>query len=235
MPIYVSTSEKWVRRCSMTDHIHDSFLWAEHTVGPLRLSAIMLLRLLSFYQVNPHFLDFLYAYASPHAEDRELHFSGFRTEKTLINPVSGTKVPELGRSGRRFQLCYNLKTAAPKPGGNWKIRQAAFHHQFDVGQATQLWIIGDPHAALKDRIGELYCDKNTYDTSFSTLEQAFRSSLETHIAFAQWATSEWRWNVRFLEQGAEDLVRHRQLFILFAFPFPIADNFYIDPISRSDQ
>ncbi|KAF5511302.1 hypothetical protein CGCS363_v002438 [Colletotrichum siamense] len=78
------------------------FLWAEHTVGPLRLSAIMLLRLLSFYQVNPHFLDFLYAYASPH-------------------------------------------------------------------------------------------------------EQAFRSSLETHIAFAQWATSEWRWNVRFLEQGAEDL------------------------------
>lgn len=169
------------------------------------MSARMLLRLLSFYQVNPHFLDFLYTYASPHGEDRELHFSGFRTEKTLISPVPGTNVPELGRSGRRFQLCYNLKTAARKTDNIWKIRQAAFHHQFDVGQATQLWITGDPHAALKDRIGELYCDRNIYDTSFSTLEQAFRSSLEIHVAYAQWATSEWRWNVRFLEQGADDL------------------------------
>lgn len=165
---------------------------------------------MSFHHVMPHYLDFLQVYASPHGEDQELHFSGFSTEKVLVNPVPGTDIPELGRSGRRFQLCYNLKAAAPKDEhneGTWKIRQAVIHHQFDVGQGTQVWMIGDPHAAIKERIGDLYSDTNKYPTSFSDMGQSFRSSMHIHLVCARWAASEWKRNVKFLEKGAEDLVR----------------------------
>ncbi|KAK2061269.1 hypothetical protein LY76DRAFT_673542 [Colletotrichum caudatum] len=160
----------------------------------------MLLRLISFYQIMPQFSDFLHVYASRHGEDRELRFSGFRTDRVLANPVNGTVIPELGRSGRRYQLCFNLKTAAPKERGDWKIRQAVLHHQFDLGQGTQLWVIGDPHAALKSRIAGLFREGNTYPSSFSTVREGFRSSLEVHLDFAQWATSEWRWHILYLEE-----------------------------------
>ncbi|WQF83734.1 hypothetical protein CDEST_08748 [Colletotrichum destructivum] len=182
-------------------------LCAETTVGRLELNIRMLLRLVTFYQVMPQFLDFLHVYASRHSRDRELRFSGFRTDKTLTDPVDGTMIPELGRSGRRYQLCFNLKTVSPKDGGDWKIRQAVFHHQFDVGQGTQLWIIGDPHATLKKRIADLFPEWNLYPTSFSTVQQGFATSLEVNLEFAQWATSEWRWHILFLEERAEELTK----------------------------
>ncbi|KAK2730033.1 hypothetical protein CKAH01_09811 [Colletotrichum kahawae] len=177
------------------------------TVGPLQLHPRMLLRLMTFYQVMTPFLDFLYVYSSQHGEDRELRFSGFRTEKALVNPDSGTIIPELGRSGRRYQLCLNLKTVARKNDGNWEIRQAIIYHQFDVGQGTQLWLIGDPHATLEKRVGELYHGSKRYPTSFSTVSQGFMSSLEVHLDFAKWATSEWRWNLLFLEDRAKELTK----------------------------
>ncbi|GJC96686.1 fungal specific transcription factor domain-containing protein [Colletotrichum higginsianum] len=155
----------------------------------------------------PQFLDFLHVYASRHSRDRELRFSGFRTDKTLTDPVDGAMIPELGRSGRRYQLCFNLKTVSPKDGGDWKIRQAVFHHQFDLGQGTQLWIIGDPHATLKKRIVDLFPEWNLYPTSFSTVQQGFATSLEVNLDFAQWATSEWRWHILFLEERAEELTK----------------------------
>ncbi|KAK1977648.1 hypothetical protein LZ30DRAFT_251940 [Colletotrichum cereale] len=164
----------------------------------------MLLRLMTFYQIMPQFSDFLHVYASHHGRDRELRFSGFRTDKVLENPVNGTVIPELGRSGRRYQLCFNLKTVSLKGHGDWKIRQAVLHHQFDLGQGTQLWIIGDPHATLKDRIAGLFPERKTYPTSFSTVQEGFGSSLEVHLDFAQWATSDWRWHILYLEEKAEE-------------------------------
>ncbi|KAJ0340083.1 hypothetical protein COL922a_003719 [Colletotrichum nupharicola] len=103
----------------------------------------------------------------------------------------------------KYQLCFNLKTVALKENKQWKVRQAAIHHQFDLGQGTQLWMIADPHAAIKTRIGELYNEHTTYDTSFASMEQGFKSSLDVHLALARWATSEWRWHVRYLEEKAE--------------------------------
>ncbi|KAK1579744.1 uncharacterized protein LY79DRAFT_563307 [Colletotrichum navitas] len=182
-------------------------LCAPTTVGPLELSETMQLRLMTFYQIMPQFSDFLLVYASDHGRDRELRFSGFRTDKVLANPVHGTVIPELGRSGRRYQLCFNLKTAALKGREDWKIRQAVLHHQFDLGQGTQLWVIGDPHATLKSRIAALFREGNTYPTSFGTVEEGFRSSLEVHLDFARWATSEWRWHILYLEKKAEEFTK----------------------------
>ncbi|KXH29940.1 hypothetical protein CSIM01_13816 [Colletotrichum simmondsii] len=188
------------------------FLVAENALAPLEARPKMLMRLLTFYQVMPQFLDFLYVYGSPHGEDKNLRFSGFRTEKVLINPVPGTCIPDMGRSGRRFQLCYNLKTVGLKfeqPGQEvdkiWKIRQAAIHHQFDIGSGVQTWIIGDPHAAVKGRVQELFHESREHSAKFGTVEQSLLSSLEVHLALARWATSEWRWNVQSLEEIIDNL------------------------------
>ncbi|KAF4912756.1 hypothetical protein CGCVW01_v011061 [Colletotrichum viniferum] len=179
------------------------FFLTENAIAPLWLSKEMLYLLLTFYQVMPQLLDFLLVYASPFGHDRELRFSGFRTEKNLSSPIGSSIIPELGRSGRKYQLCFNLKIVALKENKQWKVRQAAIHHQFDLGQGTQLWMIADPHAAIKSRIGELYNEHSTYDTSFASMEQGFKSSLDVHLALARWATSEWRWHVRYLEEKAE--------------------------------
>ncbi|KXH26373.1 hypothetical protein CNYM01_05261 [Colletotrichum nymphaeae SA-01] len=188
------------------------FLVTEDALAPLEAQHEMLTRLLTFYQVMPQFLDFLYVYGSPHGEDRNLRFSGFRTEKVLMNPVPGTCIPDMGRSGRRFQICYNLKTVGLKfeqPGQQvnkvWKIRQAAVHHQFDLGSGVQNWICGDPHAVVKGLVQDMYHEKRDHSSKFGTVEQSLLSSLEIHLALARWATSEWRWNVQSLEEIIDNM------------------------------
>ncbi|KAF4821022.1 hypothetical protein CGCSCA5_v003335 [Colletotrichum siamense] len=42
---------------------------------------------------------------------------------------------------------------------------------------------------------------------FSTVSQGFMSSLEVHLDFAEWAASEWRWHILFLEDRAEELTK----------------------------
>ncbi|KAF4869719.1 hypothetical protein CGCSCA1_v011082 [Colletotrichum siamense] len=37
------------------------------------------------------------------------------------------------------------------------------------------------------------------------MEQSFKSSMDIHFTYAQWATTNWRWNLRFLEEGADKL------------------------------
>ncbi|KAI1870993.1 hypothetical protein JX265_006033 [Neoarthrinium moseri] len=144
---------------------------------------------------SPNFFDFLDVYGSPTADDRELRFNGFKSEICLSNPAPGAILPDLGRSGRCFQLSYNLKTVALKDKSStgtvpssWKIRQAAIHHQFDVGSGTELWIYGDPHGSMKDRIAEIV--------------------LNIHIQAARWSTEGWRQYILSLEDTVERLTSH---------------------------
>lgn len=192
-----------------------SFLCTLSETAPLQIEAAYLSRLLTWHQVMPSFLDLLYVYGTPFGEDRELRFSGFRTEKVLDNPDEGNILPGLNRSGAKYQMCYNLKTVALKEvdgqaviNKSWKIRQAAIHHQFDLGHnGGQLWMLGDPHGALKDRVEKLYPEYENHKESFHSFSQAFRSSLDVHLLCGQWSTEEWRAHVQSLEEIIDNLVR----------------------------
>ena len=131
-----------------------SFITADNSRAPLRLTQDMLLRLLSFHQVMPVYLDFLSVFGSQN-EARDLRFSGFR-EQVALSITHRASIPELGRSGRQFQLSYNLKAVACKSAlgialteQQWSIRQAAIHHQFDVESGLSLWIITQGRLFLK--------------------------------------------------------------------------------------
>lgn len=166
----------------------------------------MFVRILSYHQVMPSYLDFVSVFGSQ-ALPRDLRFSGFREQMLLSNPPRGPAAPALGRSGRQFQLCYNLKAVACLSDAKttpsrkeWSIRQAAFHHQFDVEEGTTLWIVTKGNLDIKDRIQEMTGkDGRQEDRAFETREECFRSSLAVHLLYCHWSTEEWRWYIQWLE------------------------------------
>ncbi|KAL1966202.1 hypothetical protein VTN77DRAFT_4754 [Rasamsonia byssochlamydoides] len=151
----------------------------------------------------PAYLDFLSVFGL-HKMPRELRFSGFREQSALSDPPAGPAAPSLGRSGRQYQLCFNLKGVARISDAKsspreqvWSIRQAAFHHQFDVLTGTTLWIIVKGNLQLKDLTGK---DGRREDRAFDRVEECFRSSLAIHLLNCHWSTEEWRWYLQWLEE-----------------------------------
>lgn len=160
----------------------------------------------------PGVFEFLDVYGNRSGVDRKVLFCGFRTDVVLENPDVGNIIHELGRTGRRYELCYNLKTAALKDKDSagshtpWKVRQEALYHQFDVGSGNQFWLFGDPHASMKLKTAEMFNEKIAHHGRFGTFTQAFKSSLDVHMLVARWATEGWRQYIEYLEEEASRLV-----------------------------
>jgi hypothetical protein len=154
----------------------------------------------------PTYLDFIFTFGAQ-IEARDVKFSGFY-EQTLLGEYSGgIAAPELGRSGRQFQLCYNLAgvsdTKNDRPDiklPQWSIRQAAIHHQFDVVYGTTLWIVTKGRDDIKRAYKELTGAKGRQqDKAYKTVEQCLRSSFAAHLLFCYWATHDWRWYITWIE------------------------------------
>jgi hypothetical protein len=168
----------------------------------------MLLRILTYHQVMPGYLDFLFVFGSQ-AKARDLRFSGFREQSTITK--RGPEIRTLGRSGRQYQLSYNLKAVACKSAAitniseqEWSIRQAAVHHQFDVEEGSALWIVTQGNLSLKERVTEMTAAHGRpEDRAFTTPEECFKTTLTTHLLYCHWSIEEWRWYIQWLEEVIE--------------------------------
>lgn len=166
-----------------------------------------MVRILSYHQVMPGYLDFLFTFGAKH-DQRDFRFSAFREQTLLNSPVRGPAIPGLGRSGRQIQLSFNLKGVScilgPKlsiPEKRWSLREAAVHHQFDVELGTTLWIVTKGNLELKERIQDITSQGGRLeDRSFGTVRQCFLSSLAVHLLLCQWSCEEWRWYILWLEE-----------------------------------
>lgn len=69
----------------------------------------MLMLLFSYHQVMPTFLDFLFPFGRQEFA-QNFYFSGFRSQCRLSDNQGSLSVPQLGRSGQSYELCYNLKS-----------------------------------------------------------------------------------------------------------------------------
>ena len=207
MPFYVGV--RAYLEGDIEANVSYSFITADSSRAPLKLTQNMLLRILSFHQVMPVYLDFLSVFGSQN-EARDLRFSGFR-EQISLSSTHRALIPELGRSGRQFQLSYNLKAVACKSAPSveltkrqWTIRQAAIHHQFDMEAGSSLWIITQGHLFIKQSIQEMTAiHGRPEDRAFSTSEDCFRTSLTTHLLNCHWSIEEWRWYIQWLEEVIE--------------------------------
>ena len=172
----------------------------------------MLVRVLSYHQVIPGYVDLLLE-VDGHKHARKDLYSRFLSQ-TLLEHTPSLEVDYLGRSGRQFQLCYSLRSIGRTEWNHlvpchkqWSFQQGAFHHQFDMLKGTAVWIITRADLDLKRRI-EKSTEKTGLgeDRQFQTPEQCLKSSLTVHLLLCCWAYENWRTYFLWLEGTVEDEV-----------------------------
>lgn len=186
------------------------YIKGQHSRAPLDIKRDVLSRIFSYHEVMPVYLDFIFVFGAQ-TEARDRRFTGFREQTVLSDPPRGLAISDLGRSGRKYQLCYNLKTVSLKSEdpknislSEWSIQPAAIHHQFDVVYGTTLWIVTKGGQDLLERYKSLTGkDGRPENKAFGTLEDSFRSSLAPHLLFCHWSTENWRWHILWLEAVIE--------------------------------
>ncbi|KAH7087651.1 hypothetical protein FB567DRAFT_350505 [Paraphoma chrysanthemicola] len=182
-------------------------MYGENSRDKLKTTRESLAAIMTYHQVMPTYLDFMLVFGAQ-SDANDLRFSGFRDQVRLKAPSTGPALPSLGRSGKHYQLCYNLKGVQFKKkhdenikNDEWSIRQTAVYHQFDVETGRTLWIVTKGGYDLLDQYRELVGPTGrTENKQFSTPELALSSSLSTHLLFCHWCTEDWRWYIRWLEE-----------------------------------
>lgn len=187
------------------------YLHAPNSRERLYASREMLSYLLTYHQVMPSFLDFLFPFGrQEHA--RDLNFTGFRHESRLEPIYNGLSIQELGRSGRELRMCYSLKSAEPSnltPTIPWSIRQTAVYHSLDVETGNAFWIILKGDELIKERIEDSF----EYSGGLGKLEgerqqrNALSESLATHLIICDWCGEDWRWYISYLEESLQEKTR----------------------------
>lgn len=179
----------------------------------------MLVEILSFHQVMPDYIDHLLIFGRQ-LDQRDIGFSSFREQMSLRGSRTSHRNDPLGRSGKQYQLCFNLKgvTCTDDDPSNlvekhFSIRQAAIYHRFDVVSGNTVWIVTKGRTDLYERFKEL-TGKNARpeDRAFQTPEECFRSSLSAHLLFCHWATEDWRAYIKWLEEVIQQEVRRSSIY-----------------------
>lgn len=186
------------------------FLHASSSRSKLKISKLMLLELMAFHTIMPELLDFVHIFGESD-NAKELNFSAFREKDTLSATSSTVQYPScLSRSGRGFELCYNLKTVDCKENpkdmhkAEWATHHLAVYHKFDVETGKALWVYIQGSLDMEGRIREITGPDGRSDVQdFSGPAKSFTSSLNMHIMLAQRASESWRWYVHWLESKCE--------------------------------
>ena len=186
-----------------------SFLHAPNSRERLNISSEMFYSLMTYHQVMPSFLDFIFSFGR-HQHAQDFHFGGFRHESCLNDAGRGLKVPELGRSGRKIQLCYSLRSVEPSRHAQrpWSVRQTAAYHSFDLENGQSTWIVVKGDQLMKERLTSVTKSPHLADLrSFGTLQNTLLSALATHLVLCDWSAENWRWYINFLEEQVQATTR----------------------------
>ena len=187
-----------------------SFVHAPHSRERLKTTRKMLMSILTYHQVMPAFLDFLFPFGFQEYP-QEFHFTGFQQHTTLSDFDQGLTIPEVGRSGRGYQLCYSLKGVEQSKSQMewpWSIRQTAIQHSFDVNYGRANWIIVKGDQLMRNRIRLAINDPGVAGTSnFNCIDRAFVSTLAIHMIICDWSCESWRWYINFLDEQFQETTR----------------------------
>lgn len=162
----------------------------------------------------PEVVDFLLAFGvSEHPKD--FHYSGFRSEMNLSQESSRLVLRDLGRSGRDIRLCHILRsvekgdaTSKSPDSWSWNIRPTVTYHSFDVETQRSVWLIVKANGVIKTRVRSSCKDQDLYRLSpEDNINNAFGSTLRTHLILCAWAGENWRWYINDIEQRVQTLTR----------------------------
>lgn len=161
-------------------------------------------RLLTFYQVMPGFLDFVFSFGSQ-LEPEDTHFGGCRFQMPLCASVPNGQIAELGRSGLELQVCYHLKSiepTSPDRSWPWSLRPTTLYHSMDLQKGTATWIFIKGNSLLKDRVASLPDEDDAQLPNH--LVRQFIRSLDIHLIACEWTIEHWRWYYNFMMKKLQD-------------------------------
>lgn len=164
----------------------------------------MLRKLLTYYQVTAGVLDQLLSYGYREYE-QDFSACGFRAEVRISPKDKGLVLPELGRSGRNFQICYTLRTME-RDKLKWKMRQTSTYHSFDVVSGNAFWLILKADTKMRDRIrASIEESKSKQMAPYGTSSQCLKSAMASHLIMCDWAGENWRECIGEMEQEVHSL------------------------------
>lgn len=168
----------------------------------------MLCFLLSYHQVMPVFLDFIFPFGEQ-SETNDSYFGGLRDEICLGTKQRGIEISRFKRSGSELRLCYNLRSVEPAfqpPELPWSIHHSAVYHSFDVENGQSLWINIKDNGLLEDRITDA-TRTSSFVSDPRTLDAAFSASLTIHLCLCDWSCENWRGYLNDLESEFHRLAK----------------------------
>lgn len=184
----------------VSDQWLSSFIMSDTNRKPLNCSREQLALMLSHHQVMAPFLDRVFTFSW--RDDAETATS-FQLEDSLDEINTRFAVPELGRSGLRFQHCFNLVSVEADnshPEWLWSFRQTAMHHSFDIVDGKAFWMSLKGNEVIKTRITEsTQTHSQLKPGSVTTVEQKFVATLLIHLLLFQWCVEGWPGYIDFLQ------------------------------------
>lgn len=179
----------------------------------LWITTTMLRRILSYHQVPAEYLDYLSLFGE-RDNPNDLKFGNFEGRCNLRTPPPVDLVADdLGRSGRHYEMCFNLKgteardsdAGVPTQLNHWSIRQAAIYHKLDIVSGNAVWMITKATWSLKKVFRDATGDGSGPGArTFDDVNSAYRSSLNAHLLIAKWAGESWWRYLQCVESELEE-------------------------------
>jgi hypothetical protein len=176
----------------------------------------MLLTILSYHQIAPAYIDFLAVFGFQ-IRQRDLHFTRFYEDMSFEMPNPGLVSSDLKRSGKFFQMCYNLKSVGIDEvkkddfgGDNFKarsFRQVVIHHSFDISNGRALWVLTHGNWDVMRAANKLInSGGRPQDKDYTSVKASIKSSLAMHLLLSRWAAETWRGYLHELENAVDQAV-----------------------------
>ncbi|KAE9381938.1 hypothetical protein N431DRAFT_360451, partial [Stipitochalara longipes BDJ] len=195
------------------------FVHADHSRAKLKVTRYMLATAFTYHQVMASFVDFLFSFGKQDYP-KDFHFSGLYNETHLSDDQPSLSLPDLGRSGTGFQMCYNLKSvesSSSQPQFPWSMRQLAVYHSFDVVSGKSFWTMIKGDALIKRRIKAATDPRSYPNLDLSSALQSFLMTLTVQLIIFDWCREQWRWYISYLEE-LQEITTRRALTMRFDRP-----------------
>ena len=196
----------------------------------------MLTLCLTYLQVMPEFVDLLLMFGEQ-SRPRRLYSTSFRERTALPTDIlretlnldessCSLEISELGWSGYEIQMCYGIKSMQRSDQSEWpfSFHDCIVNHSFDLRTIRVIWIIVETKQLIRDLVrAAITNQKPKALTSFQSGEDAFASTLATHLLITSWGLDYFDLFISFVE------AKHHQLTSRVNFPSPRGqqlDNFH---------
>lgn len=158
----------------------------------------MALKLLTYFQINVFFLDYLFLFG------RKLNHRN--SQPSSIRHRTCAPGAEEPRSPR-IEMTYDLHGVErdSSEGRPWSIRRTVAHYQTDLGSGRSTYLFVKGNDLIKARIGEALDQEHFPKPRHGDGPRAISQNLQVHALVSNWSVEGWRWYLDYVEEKLHEL------------------------------